>query len=48
MGSFDEYVKQHNVKPEDYPAAFAAYLHEISAGEWDGDYEDVSGDGEDA
>ncbi|MDF2554109.1 MAG: hypothetical protein K0R60_4 [Microbacterium sp.] len=37
--SFDEYCEQHNIGPGEYGAAFAAYLHEISGGEWDGDVE---------
>lgn len=39
--SFDEYCEQHSVKPGEYGAAFAAYLHELSGSEWDGDAERV-------
>lgn len=34
--SFDEYCEQHGVRPDEYGQAFAAYLHEITGGEWDG------------
>ena len=39
--SFDEYSAEHNVQPHELGQAFAAYLHEISGGEWDGDVEQV-------
>jgi hypothetical protein len=34
--SFEEYCELHDIQPAEYGAAFAAYLHEISGGEWDG------------
>ena len=37
--SFDEYCEQHGIHPEEYGPAFAAYLHEISGGVWDGSAE---------
>ena len=40
--TFDEYCARNNVRPAEYPTAFAAYLYLISDGEWDGDMEKVS------
>lgn len=39
MKSFEAYCREHSITPEDEPVAFAAYLHEISASRWDGDYQ---------
>ena len=43
--TFDEYCEQHRVQPGEYGAAFAAYLNEISGGQWDGDVERVESPG---
>lgn len=42
--SFDEYCEQHGVTDGEAPAAFAAYLHEITGGEWDDRMEKVDQD----
>lgn len=39
--SFDEYREQHGNTEAEAPAAFAAYLHEITEGEWDDRMEKV-------
>lgn len=36
LPSFDEYCERHHVRPEEYGQAFAAYLHEVTGGEWEG------------
>ncbi len=36
---FDNYCEAHGIKPGEEPAAFAAYLHHITGGAWDGDVE---------
>lgn len=41
---FDVYCREHDIKPGEEPAAFAAFLHEISGGEWDGPMEQVQSD----
>jgi hypothetical protein len=41
--SFDAYCAEHGIKPDEYGQAFAAFLHEISGGQWDGDVERVGG-----
>lgn len=33
---FDRYCDENDIKPGEEPAAFAAWLHEISAGTWNG------------
>jgi hypothetical protein len=38
---FDAYCDEHGIKPGEEPAAFAAWLHEISGGKWDGQMERV-------
>lgn len=35
--SFEEYCAEHDITPEERPAALAAYLHMLSGGAWDGD-----------
>ncbi|MGW9345570.1 hypothetical protein ACWGR3_28875 [Streptomyces albidoflavus] len=35
--TFDEYCERHGIKSLEYGQAFAAYLHEITGGEWGGD-----------
>lgn len=42
--SFDAYCERHGIHEREYGAAFAAYLHEISGGEWDGKVRKVEGD----
>ena len=42
--SFDVYCAMHDIQPDEYGQAFAAYLHEISGGQWDGDGECVQVD----
>jgi len=37
--SFDDYCEAHGIKPGEEPAAFAAYLHHITGGAWDGNVE---------
>jgi hypothetical protein len=39
---FDRYCDEHNIKPGEEPAAFAAWLHEISNGKWNGQMGQVS------
>ena len=39
--SFDEYCRRHEVDDDEKPAAFAAYLHLLSSGRWDGGMERV-------
>lgn len=34
---FDRYCDDRGIAPGEEPAAFAAWLHEISGGTWDGD-----------
>ncbi len=34
--SFEDYCADHNIQLHEYGQAFAAYLHELSGGEWDG------------
>ncbi|MGC5225172.1 hypothetical protein ACPW96_21595 [Micromonospora sp. DT81.3] len=34
--SFDEYCREHGISADEQPAAFAAYLHLLSGGQWDG------------
>ena len=34
--SWAEYREAHGITPAEEPAAFAAYLHELSQGQWDG------------
>jgi hypothetical protein len=38
---FDRYCDEHDIKPGEEPAAFAAWLNEISNGQWDGDVQRV-------
>jgi len=38
-GSFDAYVAYRGIQPDEYGEAFAAYLHEFTGGEWDGEAE---------
>jgi len=40
--SFDDYCRERDIKPHEYGPAFAAYLHEVSGGDWDGDAEKVT------
>lgn len=40
-GSFDAYVAEHGIQPAEYGEAFAAYLHELTGHEWDGEAERV-------
>ncbi|WP_307041696.1 hypothetical protein [Agromyces ramosus] len=42
--SFEEYCAEHDIQPGEEPAAFAAYLHMLSDGKWDGDAREVSDD----
>jgi hypothetical protein len=42
--SFDEYCELHGIEEPEYGAAFAAYLHEISGGKWDGQVRKVEDD----
>lgn len=37
--NFDSYVERLGIAPEEYPAAFAAWLNETSG--WDGDVSEV-------
>ena len=39
---FDRYCDEHSIVAGDEPIAFAAWLHEITNGEWDGDAERVN------
>lgn len=39
--SFEEYCAEHGVTEDEMPAAFAAYLHLLSEGRWDGRVEQV-------
>jgi hypothetical protein len=32
---FDDYCARHNISPQEYGPAFAAWLNESSDGEWD-------------
>jgi hypothetical protein len=42
--TFDEYCDLHNIQPGEEPAAFGAYLHELSGGTWDGNQREVTDD----
>lgn len=44
--TFDEYCGRHHIQPGEYAQPFAAYLHEISGGEWDAQVERVEGVGD--
>ena len=46
FSDFDRYCDEHGIRPGEEPAAFAAWLHEISGGEWDGRVKQI-GDGND-
>lgn len=41
--SFETYCRANNITEAEHPAAFAAYLHYLSNGEWDGDMDQVDG-----
>lgn len=41
FSDFDRYCDEHNIVDGEEPAAFAAWLHEISGGEWDGEMRKV-------
>jgi hypothetical protein len=43
LADFDRYCAEHGIKPGEEPAAFAAWLHEISRGKWDGDVRRIGG-----
>lgn len=43
FSDFDRYCDEHAIQAGEEPAAFAAWLHEISSGEWDGRAERVTG-----
>jgi hypothetical protein len=43
FSDFDRYCDEHDIKPGEEPAAFAAWLHEISGGQWDGHAEQIGG-----
>lgn len=36
FSDFDRYCDEHGIQSGEEPAAFAAWLHEISDGKWDG------------
>lgn len=46
--SWDEYRAAHDVESDEEPAAFAAYLHYLSEGRWDGEAKPVESDSEDS
>jgi hypothetical protein len=41
VGSLDDYVNEHSIASAELPAAFAAYLTELSDGEWNGEVEEI-------
>jgi hypothetical protein len=43
FSDFDRYCDEHGIQPGEEPAAFAAWLHEISGGQWDGRVEQIGG-----
>jgi hypothetical protein len=43
---FDRYCDEHGIGDGEYGAAFAAWLHEISGGKWDGRAEQVTSETE--
>jgi hypothetical protein len=34
LKSFEDYCREREIAPDELPAAFAAYLHELSGGDW--------------
>lgn len=42
--SWDEYAAEHHITEQEAPQAFAAYLHEVSGGRWDGSAEHIDDD----
>lgn len=42
FADFDRYCDERGIKPGEEPAAFAAWLHEISGGKWDGPADPVA------
>jgi hypothetical protein len=43
---FDRYCDEHGIGDGEYGPAFAAWLHEISGGKWDGRAEQVTSEPE--
>ena len=42
LADFDRYCEEHQITDEEAPIAFAAWLHEITGGEWDGKAERIN------
>lgn len=42
--SWDDYATEHAIAEHEAPQAFAAYLHKISEGRWDGFAEQIDED----
>lgn len=38
---FDRYCEEHDIQPDELGPAFAAWLNQVSGGEWDGRAEAV-------
>jgi hypothetical protein len=43
FADFDRYCDEHGIRPGEEPAAFAAWLHELSGGKWDGPMKQANG-----
>ncbi len=43
---WDEYRRAHGIRDEEEGEAFAAYLHYLSDGTWDGEVREVEGSAE--
>ena len=41
FSDFDRYCDEHGISESELPMAFAAWLHEISGGEWEGEAHEV-------